>query len=183
LPVHKEFKNPCFMSIFKLVWKLQIFVYIVVIKELMIFFLMNLLFFWTPLTCFGKKNNTLVDAQIHGKYNEQRINFIRICIQSACTIFSLHTDSWSLLLYLPYYITYKAETLPVYSSVSANNKETIKINGFVKLDHYTTLTRSNSANFDGRDKMHTKLTTLHYFLNTFCNTKYQVLSAKLHSTS
>jgi len=33
---------------------------------------------------------------------------------------------WSLLLYLPYHITYEAETLPVHSSVPVNNKETIK---------------------------------------------------------
>jgi len=37
-------------------------------------------FFWNTLTLFAK-NYTLVDAQIHGQYNEQRINFLRICIQ------------------------------------------------------------------------------------------------------
>jgi len=40
--------------------------------------LINLAFFWIQL---WEENYTLVDAQIHGEYNEQRINFVRLCIQ------------------------------------------------------------------------------------------------------
>jgi len=49
LPVHKELKNPCFGSVFRLVYNLKTFVYIAVTKKFMtIFFLMNSPFFWTP---------------------------------------------------------------------------------------------------------------------------------------
>jgi len=49
-------------------------------KEFMMIFSMNLPFFLTQLTRFGK-NDTLVDVQIHGKYNEQRISLVHLCIQ------------------------------------------------------------------------------------------------------
>jgi len=76
------------------------------------------------------KNYTLVDAQIHLKYNEQRINFVHLCIQklidnvSVCRIFP--QCLLYILIYLHIMIFYEAKTLPVHSSVPANNKETIK---------------------------------------------------------
>jgi len=60
--VYQDFKNSYFISVLKLICKLQMFVYIAVTKE---FTMRNSPFFWISLTHFGEKNYTLVDAKIH----------------------------------------------------------------------------------------------------------------------
>jgi len=83
---------------------LRTFAYVAMTKEFVQSFSMNLLFFWNPLTRFGKKK---VGAQIHGKYNEQRVP---LYIQELCKyIFSMpsvHTDLFTRPLYLPYRVTF-----------------------------------------------------------------------------
>jgi len=60
LLVHKEFNNPCFISMLKLVWKLQTLVYVVVKKE---FTTINLPFLLDHIDILWY---ILVDAQNHG---------------------------------------------------------------------------------------------------------------------
>jgi len=58
-------------------------------KEFTMIFLVNLPFFWTPLTRF----DTLVDAKIHGKHNEQKstsyVSELKVMMDNVtmCTIF------------------------------------------------------------------------------------------------
>jgi len=135
LLVHKEYKDPCFISVLRLVGELQMLVYVLVTKEFMIFF-MNSPFFWTKLTCFGKKKLYLggytnswpirwvknqLCTPLHSKVMMDNVSMCRL--DAFCTFWFIHI-SWYLLLYL---ITYEAETFPVHSSIPANNKETIKI--------------------------------------------------------
>jgi len=55
--------------------------YIVVTKEFMMIFFNEFSFLLDPIDTLWEKNYTLVDAQIHGKYNEQRINFVHLSAQ------------------------------------------------------------------------------------------------------
>ena len=80
-PVHMQYKNVCFISIHKKIPKLQTFVYVVVTKEFTNdCFSVNLPSFSNTEAWLGKKNYTLVDAQIHGEHNEPRFNSVRRCI-------------------------------------------------------------------------------------------------------
>jgi len=54
-PVHKEFKNPCFIFVLRLVYSYGCLFILQWQRNLQHFFSMNLPFFWTPLTCLGKK--------------------------------------------------------------------------------------------------------------------------------
>ena len=79
-PIHREYKDLCFISIHEQILKLQMFVYVAVTKE----FTgnrcsVNLPSFSNKEACLGK-NYTLVDAQIHGEHNEPRFNSVRHCI-------------------------------------------------------------------------------------------------------
>ena len=79
-PVHREYKNLCFIAIHETIPKLQTFVYVAMTKEFTDdHFSVNLPSFSNKEACLGK-NYTLVDAQIHGEHNEPRFNSVRRCI-------------------------------------------------------------------------------------------------------
>jgi len=116
--------------LYRLVCKLQTFVYVAVTKKFIkIFLLINLPYFWSSL----RKSYTLVHVQVHGQYNEQRIKFVRQVMVSACRIFlnvffCTYRFIHALLLYLPYHITYEAKTLPLHSSVPAKQQRNYRMN-------------------------------------------------------
>ena len=69
-PVHREYKNLCFISIHERISKLQTFVYFALTKEFTDNrFSVNLPSSRPQKHVWGK-NYTLVDAQIHGEHNE-----------------------------------------------------------------------------------------------------------------
>ena len=79
-PVHREYKNLCFISIHKKIPKLQTLVYVAMTKEFTDDrFSVNLPSLSNKEVCLGE-NYTLVDAQIDGEYNEPRFNSVRRCI-------------------------------------------------------------------------------------------------------
>ena len=79
-PVHREYKNHCFISIHENIPKIQTFVYVAVTKDFTDDgFSVNLPSFSNKQVRLGK-SYTLVDAQIHGERNEPRFNSIRRCI-------------------------------------------------------------------------------------------------------
>jgi len=138
LPVHKEFKNPYFISILRV--NLQVTDVCLCCGDKGIYNNFFQWICWTPLHHhFGKKLYTLVPWWMH-KTIANKMSKESTLYTSAFKSYDAHVEyfldafctywficiPWSLLLHLPYHITYEAKTLPVHSSAPANNNKAIK---------------------------------------------------------
>jgi len=98
-PVHNKFKNHCFISVLRLVCKLKMFVYVVILKEFMTIFLLMIMLL-NHINMLWGKNCTLVDAQMQWAKNHLHMPMhskVMMDNVSTCRIFS-----WCLLYKLIY---------------------------------------------------------------------------------